>query len=329
MTNTPGTLGPDPDDLEAEVRRRLHAAVADVRPASDALDRLRVAVPARRRQRRVATLGAAGLAAALLIGTPVLRTVVDGGDGSKSNVGGIRSSSSAVNATEPLPGPSEGMSAGIPGGAGQSHPATRGGTPTSGSGASIAPTSGQSAGVGQTVPPATSAPPSGSTPPAKPTPACATTDLSGEDARLGPIGADGLAYGVLQVRSNAAKDCQVTGPGVVSVVSPPGNPIVQVTVLQHKAGDDAAALPVLPETSGTVIVLRPGQEYEFQFAWKPQAPGADGTCAADSPKASVPALGYALIANDFNVAKVTLTPTCGGTVYRTDIYRTGAYPRVG
>ncbi|MFF7247623.1 DUF4232 domain-containing protein [Embleya sp. NPDC008237] len=327
MTNDPGTLGPDPDDLAAEVRRRLHAAVADVRPSSDALDRLRVAVPARRRQRRVATLGAAGLVAALLVGTPVLRTAVDGGGDSKSNVGGIQSSSSPVNVTEPLPGPSEGMSAGIPGGAGQSHPPTRGGTPTNGSGASTAPTSGQSAGTGQSAPPASSAPPSETAPPAKPTPACLTTDLSGEDARLGPVGADGLAYGVLQVRSNARKDCQVTGPGVVSVGSPPGNPIVQVTVHQHTAGDGAAGLPLLPESTGTVITLRPGQAYEFQFAWQPQVPAADGRCAPDAPKAPVPALGYALVANDFNVAKVALTPTCGGTVFRTDIYRTGDYPR--
>ncbi|MGC0422216.1 hypothetical protein [Embleya sp. AB8] len=329
MTNDPGTLGPDPDDLAAEVRRRLHEAVADVRPASDALDRLRVAVPVRRRRRRAATFGAAGLVAVLLVGTPVLRTVVTGDD-SKSNVGGIRSSSSAVNATEPLPGPSEGVSAGLPGGAGQSHPASRGGTPTTGSGASIAPSSGQSAGAttGQTALPATSAPPTETVPPVKPVPACLTTDLLGEDAHLGPVGSDGLAYGVLQVRSNAAKDCQVAGPGVVVVVSPPGNPIVQVTVSQHASGDEAVALPV-PSSSAGGITLRRGQAYEFQFAWKPQAPGTDGTCGVGAPKAPVPALGYALATNDFNVAKVTLTSTCGGTVYRTDIYRTGEYPRVG
>ncbi|GCD97163.1 hypothetical protein [Embleya hyalina] len=329
MKNDPGTLGPDPDDLAAEVRRRLHQAVSDVQPAPDALDRLRAAVPARRRQRRMATLGAAGLAAAILVGTPVLRTAVTGGEDSRSNVGGVHPSSSVVNATEPLPGPSDGVSAGLPG-AGQTRPASRGSSPTSGSGSSTAPTGGQTAGTGtgQSVPPSSSVSPSETAPPVKPPPACRTVDMSGEDARLGPVRADGLAYGVLQVRSNAAKDCVVTGPGVVVVVSPPGNPIVQVTVVQAPSPDAATALPV-PSSSAQGITLRPGQAYEFQFAWKPQPPGADGTCAADAPKAPVPALGYALAADDFNVAKVTLTPTCGGTVYRTDIYRTGEYARVG
>ncbi|WP_406284975.1 hypothetical protein [Embleya sp. NBC_00896] len=331
MTNDPGTLGPDPDDLAEEVRRRLHEAVADVRPASDALDRLRVAVPARRRQRRVAVLGAAALAAALLLATPVLRTAGNSGDNpSSTKLGGVNASSPVDAATELPPAAHDGMSAGVPGASGHSSPATHSGAPTTGAGGSIAPTNGQNAGsgTGQPQTSASSAPPSESPAPPKPVPACLTNELFGEDARLGPVGTDGLAYGVLQVRSNARKDCRVAGPGVVTVFSPPGNPVVQVSVVQHVAGDAATRLPQ-PVSSESGITLKSGQVYEFQFAWQPQAPGADGTCAADAPKAPVPALGYALAAGDFNVARVTLTPTCGGTVYRTDIYRTGQHPRVG
>jgi hypothetical protein len=328
VTNDRGTLGPEPDDLAEEVRRRLHEAVAEVRPAPDALDRLRVAVPARRRRRRAAMIGTAGLAAALIVATPMLRTAADSDGSPRSNISRTNSSAAVQNVTDPLPTPDGGVSAGVPGDLDHSAPPSGQAVTPTGTGGSVAPTGGQS-GTGHSAPPATapasSAPPA-STPPAPP--ACQATELFGEDALLGALGPDGLAYGVLQVRSNAAKDCVVAGPGVVVVASPPGNPVVQVSVVQHVRGDVAKSLPE-PASSTSGITLKRGQSYEFQFAWQPLAPGADGTCAADAPQAPVPALGYTLASGDFNVAKVALTSTCGGTLYRTDIYRTGEHPRVG
>ncbi|MYV98863.1 hypothetical protein [Streptomyces sp. SID3343] len=336
MTNDPRTSGPDPDDLAEAVRRRLHEAVADVRPAPDALDRLRVAVPARRRRRRATTTGAIGLAAALIVAAPMLRTATQPDDTAESNVG-------QTNATKPVEGDArpaptnDGLTVGGAGAVGQSVPPSRPpASPTAGATASPTPTtspSGQSTASTQpTVPvtaPPTSAPPASSAPPPPPPPpACQTTDLIGEDARIGTLGANGLAYGVLQLRNAAAKDCAVSGPGVVVVSSPPGNPVVQVSVVDHVRGDVATALPQ-PVSSASGITLKHDQTYEFQFAWQPQAPREDGTCAVDAPPAPEPALGYTLASGDFTVAKVRLTPTCGGTLYRTDIYRTGDYPRVG
>jgi len=335
VTNDPGTHGPHPDDLADEVRRRLHAAVSDVRPSSDALDRLRAAVPARRRQRRVATFGVATLAALVLAGTPVLRTAVDTDGGSESNIGKTNSTAIETTPVTVEPTAEGGVSAGVPGTVDSVEPtpddvvpvATTSGTPTQAS-----PTTEPSAPPSpeETVVPPVIEPPTRTPPPTKPPPApsCQATDLFAGDARLGAVGADGLAYGVLQVRSNASHDCAVAGPGVVVVVSPPGNPIVQVSVVEHVAGDVATALPA-PASSAGGITLARGQAYEFQFAWQPQPPGADGTCGVDAPPAPVPALGYTLVSGDFNVAKVTLTSTCGGTLYRTDIYRTGEHPRVG
>lgn len=338
MTNDPGTHGPTPDELADEVRRRLHAAVSDVRPSSDALDRLRAAVPARRRQRRVAILGAATLAALVLAGTPLLRTAVDADDGSESNLGRTN-----VTLTETSPVTMEpsssvgGVSAGVPGTVDSAEPSPPGEVlPVVTTSSAPPPTVEPSAPPEQTVTPPLSAssspPPTPTTPapvPTKPPPVspCQATDLFGEDAHLGTVGADGLAYGVLQVRSNASRDCAVAGPGAVVVVSPPGNPIVQVSVVEHVDGDVATQLPE-PASSVGGITLKKGQAYEFQFAWQPQAPGADGTCGVDAPPAPVPALGYTLVSGDFNVANVTLTSTCGGTLYRTDIYRTGEHPRV-
>jgi hypothetical protein len=337
VTNDPRTLGPDPDNLAQEVRRRLHEAVADVQPAPDALERLRVAVPARRRRRRAATAGAIGLAAALIVGTPVLRTAVHTGDSTESNVGQTNATKSVVGDAHPTSVSGDGLTVGGAGAVGQSAaPTARSAPPTAGSTAAPTTTtspSGQSTASTQPTVPATtaatSAPATSAQPPAPPpTPACQAVDLIGEDALLGPVGANGLAYGVLQLRSAAAKDCVVSGPGVVVVSSPPGNPVVQVSVVNHTRGDVATGLPE-PAASAPGITLKRGQTYEFQFAWQPQAPREDGTCAVDAPPAPVPALGYTLASGDFNVAKVTLTSTCGGTLYRTDIYRTGDYPRAG
>jgi len=334
VTNGPGTHGPHPDDLADEVRRRLHAAVSDVRPSSDALERLRAAVPARRRQRRVATFGAATLAALLLAGTPVLRTAVDTDGGSGSNIG--KTNSTAIETTpDPVEPTSEGgVSAGVPGTVDSVEPTPDDVVPIS-TASTTPPPEPQTAEPSATPPEETVTPSASESPtptpsPTKPPPAplCQATDLFAGDARLGAVGTDGLAYGVLQVRSNASRDCSVAGPGVVVVVSPPGNPIVQVSVVEHVAGDVATALPE-PASSAEGITLTRGQAYEFQFAWQPQPPGADGTCGVDAPPAPVPALGYTLASGDFNVAKVTLTSTCGGTLYRTDIYRTGKHPRVG
>lgn len=339
-----------PDGLPFELRRRLNDAVADIRPAPDALDRLRAAVPARRRRRRSMVMTTVGTVAVLAIATPVVRTVVitdqatqnsgtqsdvaqgdddnqgddDGKGGSGGNNGhgslgsgasgeddsaGSRPAASSANtATAPTALPTFGL---IP-----TPPPV---DPIATAGPSVTPTT-ATATVGPTGAP---------TPPA---PACTVNDLEqGPGTVLGAPGADGIAYGVVEIRNTSRHDCAIGGPGNVIVAAPPGNPPIQVSIMVHQSSDPAVRLPEVAAPGGPLTVRR-GATYEFQFAWQPTAgTGVDGSCTPGDnppgPPPPVPALGYALADGGVKLAEVRLTAACGGVVYRTDVYLSGAYPR--
>ncbi|WP_436774332.1 hypothetical protein [Yinghuangia sp. YIM S09857] len=355
MNEDPGAAGGRsddgmPDSLPAELRRRLDAAVSDIRPAPDALDRLRAAVPARRRRRRAMVLTTVGTVAVLAVATPVVRTVVitdqttqksgtqadadnaqdigdtegngedddgrdDDGQGSLGSNGSgkeDKDSRPSASAQNILPSPT-----GLPTfGLIPTPPAPQSSAPV---GPSITPTT-ATATVGPTG--ATTAPPP---------PACTVNDLEqGLATALGPAGSDGIAYGVVEIRNTSRRDCSISGPGNVIVAAPPGNPPVQVSVIVHQSSDPAVRLPQVAAPTGPLTV-RKGATYEFQFAWQPDTGnGGSTSCTPGDPAGPpppVPALGYALADGGVKLADVRLTAACGGVVYRTDVYLSGAYPK--
>ncbi|MGW0659264.1 hypothetical protein [Streptodolium elevatio] len=343
-----------PDDgLPFELRRRLNDAVSDIRPAPDALDRLRAAVPARRRRRRAMVLTTVGTVAVLAVATPVVRTAVitdqttqksgtqadadsgendvenangngadDDGEGNKDGHGSLGSSSSGKADGDNPPASVSTLNT----------PLTPTALPTFGL-IPTPPASVPSATAGPTITPttatATVGPTGATTPP--PAPACTVNDLEqGPATVLGSPGADGIAYGVVEIRNTSRRDCSIGGPGNVMVAAPPGNPPIQVSVIVHQSSDPAVRLPEVAAPTGPLTV-RKGAAYEFQFAWQPTAgTGAGGSCTPGDPPGPpppVPALGYALADGGVKLAEVRLTAACGGVVYRTDVYLSGAYPK--
>lgn len=359
MNEDPGAAGGRsddgmPDGLPFELRRRLNDAVSDIRPAPDALDRLRAAVPARRRRRRAMVLTTVGTVAVLAVATPVVRTAVitdqtsqksgtqadadsgedvenadgngadDDGRGGNDGHGSLGSSSSGKDdddnsrpSVSPLTTPATPTS--LPTfGLIPTPPAP--GQPTATAGPTVTPTTAT----------ATVGPTGATTPP--PVPACTVNDLEqGPATVLGSAGSDGIAYGVVEIRNTSRRDCSIGGPGNVMVATAPGNPPIQVSVIVHQSSDPAVRLPEVAAPTGPLTV-RKGAAYEFQFAWQPTAgTGVGGSCTPGDnppgPPPPVPALGYALADGGVKLADVRLTAACGGVVYRTDVYLSGAYPK--
>ncbi|UGQ09059.1 hypothetical protein LO772_19010 [Yinghuangia sp. ASG 101] len=340
------------DGLPDELRRRLADAVSEIRPAPDALDRLREAVPARRRRRRATALTAVATVAVLGIATPMVRTVVIN-DKTTQQSG---SNSESADAADTAPAgdsdedprnnfsDSRGAIGALNGGAVNGGPKSTATIAPSAAPSAAAPSAGstpppdETADPGRlppTVEPTTATGTVGPTasPSASPAPACTISDLVQVSNELGRPGSDGVTYGVLEVRNIANRDCTIVGSGHVMVASPPGNPPIQVSVKVHEAGDPASRLPEVAAATGP-LTLRPGASYEFQFAWQPTAgTGVNGSCTPGDnppgPPPPEPALAYALADGDVTLAEVRLSAACGGVVYRTKVYATGTYPRVG
>jgi hypothetical protein len=163
-------------------------------------------------------------------------------------------------------------------------------------------------------------------------PQCAAADLTTVTTVDAVIG--GVSYG--HVEAIAQHTCAVAGPPVLRVENAAGTAASSVVILQH-ARSDGSQLPDVP-TWGTVLKLRAGQGYDFQFAWAPdgctgtgsaaagsaagQGPGASGSGPAS---ASAYTLSY-LVGDLTPTEPVDLTAACGATVYVTDLYSQGAYP---
>ncbi|MCF2529169.1 hypothetical protein [Yinghuangia soli] len=334
-----------PAELEA-LRRRLQDAVSGIQPAPDALERLRAAVPARRRRRRATVLTVAATVVVLAVATPMVRTVVitdqnaaKSGEANVfptdgSDVPGGEDDGDDNEGSERVGAGANGNGAGSNGG----RPPARSGSPSPGASSSALPGGlpNESPAPGQTapvMPPVTTTATVGPT--AVPTqlpPACTINDIEqGAGTGLAAAGPDGMAYGVVEVRNISRRDCSITGSGNVLVAAAPGNPPIQVSIKMHEAGDPAVRLPaVLP--AGQPLVVPAGAAYEFQFAWlATPGPGVGGSCTPGDnppgPPPPVPALGYMLADGGVKIAEVPLTAACGGVVYRTDVYLTGAYPR--
>ena len=167
-------------------------------------------------------------------------------------------------------------------------------------------------------------------------PACTPVDLTTVTTVDSVSG--GVSYGHVEVTAQHA--CAVAGPPVLQVENAAGTAASSVVILQH-VSSDGSKLPNVP-TWGTVLKLQPGQGYDFQFAWAPDAcdgastsgsggstgvsgtgTGASASGAGPSPEAAY-TLSY-LIESATPTEPVDLTATCGATVYVTDIYGLGAY----
>lgn len=164
-------------------------------------------------------------------------------------------------------------------------------------------------------------------------PQCGPSDLTTVTTVDAVIG--GVSYG--HVEAVAQRVCAVAGPPVLRVENAAGTAAGTVVILQH-VPSDGSQLPNVA-TWGTVLKLQPGQGYDFQFAWAPDActgPGAGGSGPASATGGTgAPGAGQAsqsaytvsyLIGNVTPTEPVDLTAACGATVYVTDVYGHGGYP---
>lgn len=157
-------------------------------------------------------------------------------------------------------------------------------------------------------------------------PLCSASSLI-TSTTLGPIVGPGV-YGHVDAVAQAA--CVAVGPPVVTVANQAGTAAASVGIFR----EDTLDAPLLPEvpTWGRTLVLRPGQGYEFQFAWIPVTCARPTGSAAAAGAPASPAAAQATYSFGYAVqgttpsAVVSLTAACTVDLYVTDIYPTGAYP---
>lgn len=264
----------DPTDLtsepvdesaeEAALRDLLHEAVRDLKPAADALDHLRRAVPARRQHRRQALAGSA--AAALLIGTavPALIHAADSG----RRTGAAPATVASTHAAQP----DEDGHVDVWGTTGDSGQPDR--THDSTGPDRLPPTAGSDG------------PSSPVTSPGGPvvanTPACTGDQLGQGSSSAGSLDAGGRAFGWFRVANVSGASCAVpAGPAQVKVIAVGHADLSRITVVDHTSDDPATELPVRP--AGTPLVLAPGERYEVDFVWVPADAGPGGCPQPTSP----------------------------------------------
>ncbi|MEU8521924.1 hypothetical protein [Streptomyces sp. NPDC048577] len=327
---------------EAELRRLLQGAVADLVPSEDALDHLLRAVPARRARKRQAVVGIA--AAVVLLGTavPAFVHVANSGaavDDHSVNAGHGEQAQGGTGSETGVEGGEQGGD--TPAGSG----ATRQGE-AQGGGTSQEPGTGETEGAG------TDATPSADPLPVK-APVCGAGQLGVSSVQSGAPDASGKVYGTFRIANISEKDCVVGGAGRVSFEARGAADPARITVVAHAAGDAASGLPD-PSQESPALVLQPQNAYEVRFAWiptetcpttspppTPTAPaesgGASGgatgsTGAGQSANGTEPQLGAAdgtpangSVAVSHTAepggpaAAATITNACAGTIYRTGV----------
>jgi hypothetical protein len=282
---------------ELALRRMLHGAVQELEPSSDALSRLRLAVPARRARRRQAMVGAA--ASVLLVGTAVPALFHAAAAGGRFGGSAQASSSYALGSRPgPLGDPQSGGDSG-----GLIGPATRGGTSTGDSGAqSASPSASASGSV-----PAKSQPPTATMVAASPT--CTRPQLGDGTAQAAAPDQAGRIVGSFRVVNVSDATCTISGGGQLTVTAVGSTDPAKIQVVDHTAGDPATALPD-PATAPDSVILLPGKAYQVQFEWIPAA-GASG-CATGTPPASGGTSGSSGGGGDTADSYSSVTPVGGG-----------------
>lgn len=253
---------------EAALRELMREAVRDLRPAPNALDHLRRAVPARRQHRRQALAGTA--AAVLLVGAavPALVHAAAGSGGTTAAPANVASTHAAQ--------PGEDGHVSVWGSTGDS------GQP--GHGDNRGPSGTQSPTTGGVEGPSSLATTPGKLPPAS-APECSGDQLGQGSSKADSPDPDGRIYGWFRVANVSADTCTMpSDPGTVEVITHgPADPS-QISVVTHTAGDPATALPAT--TNDTPLVLAPGEDYEVAFAWVPTDAGPGGCPPPSSPPVS-------------------------------------------
>ncbi|MFG2211285.1 hypothetical protein [Streptomyces sp. NPDC048638] len=250
----------------------MQTRVGDLEPASDALEQLRRAVPARRRRRRHAVVGAA--AALLLGGTaiPAMMHVANLHDSAEDRSANAASSQRAPGSTEgshgegtehafPQPSGKDGR------GPGADEHQGKDGRPTEKDGA------GHGAGAGTPAPDETMDVTS---------PACSRDQLGQGTGSVGQADSAGRVYGAFRVVNTSATACSIDGGGSVGVVAQGKTNADRIHVVDHTSGDEATGLPD-PATTPDQLVLKPGEAYEVKFAWIPDAGGGASGCLTPGP----------------------------------------------
>ncbi|MEU8681075.1 hypothetical protein [Streptomyces sp. NPDC048611] len=269
----PGRSHPTGGDFggEDDLRRLLHARVADLEPAPDALDQLRRAVPARRQRRRHAVVGAA---AALLLGGTSIPAMVH-----VANLAGSSEERPANAAGTPHPqggtqgahgegteqaGPLPAGKDGEPGDEGE--PEAHGkATEKNGAGhggAGSAPAPDETMDVTS--------------------PVCGREQLGRGTSTVGAADSVGRVYGAFRVVNTSGAACSVEGGGTVGLVAQGAANAGRIHVVDHTSGDEATGLPD-PATTPDQLVLKPGEAYEVKFAWIPESGGGTTGCATPGP----------------------------------------------
>ncbi|MER7759995.1 hypothetical protein [Streptomyces sp. NPDC097619] len=277
--------GRGPED-EPALRLLLQGAVDGLKPSDGALERLRIAVPARRARKRQALVGVSA-AAALLVGITVPALLRGGPDGSGSDdrsaiaghgeqalrsgspEGGITPDLTWPGLPDPTPRASRpGQRDEKPGGGTGGHPGTDPRDPDTVSG-----------GVPGTVGGGT-----GPLPPevGDPVPICEADQLGVALQETRDPDADGKVYGTFRITNVSQGDCRVGGAGTFAAVASGAADPSRITVVEHTVGDPATGLPG-PGAETPGLVLAPNGGYEVRFAFVPSQ-GCPSTSTPPPPE---------------------------------------------
>ncbi|MFF4605782.1 hypothetical protein ACFY12_23960 [Streptomyces sp. NPDC001339] len=262
---------------EDELRQLLQARVGDLEPSPDALERLHRAVPARRQRRRHVVVGAA---AALLFGgtsIPAMVHVAESTGGSTDRSANTASSQRAHAGTDGAHG--EGTE--------QAGPRPAPGTGPAKPDDVKHPEKGKEAERHLPGQSAEAVPGVGGTPAPDNTmevasPVCSRDQLGKGSSTVRPADSSGRVYGSFRVVNTSNAACSVEGGGAVGVVAQGTTHADRIHVVDHTSGDDATGLPD-PAVAPDQLVLKPGEAYEVQFAWIPEAGGGPTGCVAPKP----------------------------------------------
>lgn len=255
---------------ELALRRLMQDAVKGLKPAPDALDHLRHAVPARRTRRRQAVAGAAAAFLLACTAVPALLHVANTADQQDTTAAGAASPNeprqdtggTGESSQDDSGGPADtGTSAGSEPAPSVTPSPTP--TPTNEHGSTVAPTPTGSAG--------------------RTAPACDRSQLGSGASKTGAPDSKGNVYGWFRVANVSAHGCTVKGGGAVTVIAQGSADASKIQVLDHTSGDPATGLP---DVAAAPLVLQPGDTYEVRFAWVPDPAGPNGCPAPPTPTPS-------------------------------------------
>ncbi|MFF4832606.1 hypothetical protein [Streptomyces sp. NPDC001315] len=346
MNHSPDEKSPSGlDSDELALRSLLRQAVQEMEPRDGTLDHLRRAVPARRARKRQAAVGMA--AAALFVGTaiPALWHV-------SNSAGSDADPSIAANSSQVQGGATSGKDP--DGGASTSAGS---GDKTSGTGQADPKDTGKGEETGTATGASGGSDPSATS--AATAPTCKADQLGSATATAEVPDSAGIVYGTFRVTNVSTTGCTVSGPGSVTPLAQGAADATKITVVEHAAGDAAAALPA-PSLYVPRLTIAPGSAYEVKFAWVPSetcptagtsggtdtgGPSADPSPSTGASSASGTTTGTGtdtgtgtstqLITEDGTAdgsvvvshtpeagsptVSVTVSNACAGTVYRTGL----------